>query len=66
MHSCIIPLIFIHPGTQKYNSGTAFLIASNIAITSAHNIYDKNFNKYHWDIQLRPSLAGISKEDYEI
>lgn len=59
-HNAIGAITFRHHTIQgkNINNGTGFLVAPNLVLTVAHNVYDKIGKKEYLDIQFYPSLYG--------
>ena len=66
MHKSIGSITFNHPHKNPMGLGTGFLISENLVLTSAHNIYDREFKVYHQNLNFYPSAYGILSNPIEI
>ena len=57
-HSFIGLLIFNDANGKKTAMGTAFLVSPNLAVTAAHNLYDKNLDKPNSNFKFYPKAHG--------
>ena len=47
-------------------AGTAFLISPNLAVTSAHNFYNKQTGEFYRDFKFYPAQCGFLKKPHHI
>lgn len=49
-------------GFAAFGKGTAFLISPDLAVTSAHNIFDQETRKVSTNIKFYPGVNGELKD----
>jgi V8-like Glu-specific endopeptidase len=54
-----------HQGGQ-YKQGTGFLIAPNIVLTCAHNLYDEVTKKQFSEINYYPAMNDLNGTAYKV
>ena len=51
---------------DNLGNGTGTLISSNIVLTAAHNIYNRNTGEMYFDFKFYPGANGVLDEHYEV
>ena len=55
-----------HQGGQV-RQGTGFLIAPNVVLTCAHNLYDYDIKKKpFFEIKFYPAAKGLEAQEYKV
>ena len=59
-------LTFMSRREGNMGNGTGTLISSNIVLTTAHNLYNRNTGEFYYDFKFYPGANGVLEEYYEV
>ena len=66
IHKHIGVLLFESEHTIAYGKGTAMLISPNLALTCAHNIFNRRTGEQYCKIKFFPGQAGVLERPMEV